>query len=105
VSRALQNLVGNATRHGRHQRLTVRVLPKTVDYVVEDDGPGIAPGDRSRALQPFGRLDAARNLDQGGSVGLGLTIALDIARSHGGTLELGESLDLGGLRATLRLPR
>jgi two-component system, OmpR family, osmolarity sensor histidine kinase EnvZ len=105
IARALQNLLANAARHGRHLRLTVRLLPKTLDYIVEDDGPGIAPRDRTRALQPFARLDAARNLDRGGNVGLGLTIALDIARSHGGTLELGESLDLGGLRATLRLPR
>jgi two-component system, OmpR family, osmolarity sensor histidine kinase EnvZ len=105
VSRALQNLLANAARHGRHVRLTVRLLPKTLEYIVEDDGPGIAAEDRGQALQPFARLDAARNLDRGGSVGLGLTIALDIARSHGGTLELGESIDLGGLRATLRLPR
>jgi two-component system osmolarity sensor histidine kinase EnvZ len=105
VGRALQNLLGNAARHGSRIRLTVRLLPKTVDLVVEDDGPGIAPEDRNRALQPFARLDAARNLDRGGSVGLGLTIALDIARTHGGTLELADSADLGGLRATLRLPR
>jgi two-component system, OmpR family, osmolarity sensor histidine kinase EnvZ len=105
VSRAVQNLVGNATRHGRRCRLTVRLLPKTLEYVVEDDGPGIAPGDRARALQPFARLDAARNLDRGGNVGLGLTIALDVARAHGGTLELAESTELGGLRATVRLPR
>ena len=105
VSRALQNLVGNAARHARRCRLTVRLLPKTLEFVVEDDGPGIPPADRARALQPFARLDAARNLDRGGSVGLGLTIALDVARAHGGTLELADSADLGGLRATVRLPR
>lgn len=105
VARALHNLLGNAARHGRRARLTLRILPKTLDFTVEDDGPGIPESDRARALQPFSRLDAARNLDRGGSVGLGLTIALDIARVHGGALELGESADLGGLRATLRLPR
>jgi two-component system, OmpR family, osmolarity sensor histidine kinase EnvZ len=105
VTRALQNLVGNAARHGRRCRLTVRLLPKTLEYVVEDDGPGIPEADRARALQPFARLDAARNLDEGGNVGLGLTIALDVARAHGGTLELADSADLGGLRATIRLPR
>lgn len=105
VTRALQNLLANAARHGPHQRLTVRLRPKTLEYVVEDDGPGIPAEDRERALQPFARLDSARNLDRGSSVGLGLSIALDVARSHGGALELGESLDLGGLRATLRLPR
>ncbi|MBP7003445.1 ATP-binding protein [Amaricoccus sp.] len=105
VRRALENLVGNAARYGEHVALSVRLLPKTLDFVVEDDGPGIAPEDRARALAPFSRLDAARNQDAGGGVGLGLAIALDVARGHGGSLELGRSPDLGGLRAVLRLPR
>ena len=85
--------------------LTVRLSDKWVAFVVEDDGPGIPEADRARALQPFTRLDEARSQAEGGSVGLGLSIALDVARSHGGSLELGESADLGGLRATLRIPR
>jgi len=105
VQRALENLIGNAARYGSEVALTVRLLPKTLDFVVEDDGPGIAPQDRARALSPFSRLDEARNQDRGGGVGLGLAIALDVARGHGGSLELGESPALGGLRATLRLPR
>lgn len=104
VARALTNLVGNAARHGTRIALTVRLAPRTVSFVVEDDGPGIVEADRSRALQPFARLDEART-PSGGNVGLGLAIALDVARSHGGTLELGDSAELGGLRATLRLPR
>ena len=104
VTRALENLVANAARYGEHQRLTVRLTPRQVAFVVEDDGPGIPEAQRARAVQPFSRLDAARNLDAAGNVGLGLTIAMDIARSHGGGLDLGESA-LGGLRATLRLPR
>lgn len=105
VVRAVENLTGNAARYGRRIALQVRLLPKTVDFVVEDDGPGIAPEDRARALAPFSRLDAARNQDAGGGVGLGLSIALDVARGHGGSLELGRSAELGGLRAVLRLPR
>ncbi|MFT3973729.1 MAG: ATP-binding protein [Amaricoccus sp.] len=104
VDRALTNLVGNAARHGREVLVTVRLAPRTLSFVVEDDGPGIAEADRGRALQPFARLDEART-PSGGNVGLGLSIALDVARSHGGTLELGDSSELGGLRATLRLPR
>jgi two-component system, OmpR family, osmolarity sensor histidine kinase EnvZ len=53
-------------------------------------------------FKPFLRLDDARNQDQGGT-GLGLAIARDIARSHGGDIALGES-QLGGLRATVRVP-
>ena len=105
VARALQNLVGNAAHHGSRVVLTVRLAAKWLIYMVEDDGPGIPEADRARALQPFTRLEAARPQTSGGSVGLGLSIAMDVARSHGGSLELGESGELGGLRATLRLPR
>ncbi|NNF79824.1 MAG: two-component sensor histidine kinase, partial [Rhizobiales bacterium] len=69
---------------------------------VEDDGPGIAEEDREEVLKPFVRLDDARNQDDTGS-GLGLTIALDIARSHGGELTLSDS-KFGGLKASLRIP-
>ncbi|MFO1106291.1 MAG: ATP-binding protein [Amaricoccus sp.] len=105
VGRAVQNLVGNAARHGSHVLLTVRLRPRALEFIVEDDGPGIPEADRAQALAPFTRLDSARNQDQGGNVGLGLSIAMDVARSHGGSLELGDSAGLGGLRATLRLPR
>ena len=105
VRRAVENLVGNAARHGRRVTLEVRLGQRSVEFVVEDDGPGIAPEDRARALTPFARLDAARNQDRGAGVGLGLAIAMDVARGHGGTLELGESPSLGGLRAVLRIPR
>ena len=99
------NLVGNAARHGSRVLLTVRLSGKWLAFVVEDDGPGIPEADRARAVQPFTRLEAARPQTDGGSVGLGLSIAMDVARSHGGTLELGESPELGGLRATFRVPR
>ena len=105
VARALHNLVGNAARHGSRVLLSVRLSDKWLAFVVEDDGPGIPEADRARALQPFIRLDAARPQTEGGSVGLGLSIAMDVARSHGGSLDLGTSPQLGGLRATLRLPR
>ncbi len=105
LARALQNLVGNAAEHGGTVLLTVRLSARALTYVVEDDGPGIPEADRGRALQPFTRLDEARRSNPSGSVGLGLSIALDIARGHGGSLELGESAELGGLKATLRIPR
>ncbi|TPE50139.1 ATP-binding protein [Amaricoccus solimangrovi] len=105
ITRAVQNLVGNAIRHGAHVTLRARLRTKTIDFVVEDDGPGIPPEDRARALSPFTRLDHARGQDEDGNVGLGLSIALDVARSHGGNLDLAESEALGGLRATLRIPR
>ncbi len=105
VRRALANLMANAARYGSRCLASLRVGRGWVEFVVEDDGPGIPERERERALRPFARLDAARNQDRGGGVGLGLAIALDIARGHGGTLELEDSARLGGLKAVLRLPR
>jgi len=105
VQRAVENLVGNGLRHARTVRLTLSGSDRALRFVVEDDGPGIAQAQRDTALLPFSRLDAARNPNAGGGVGLGLSIAADVARSHGGSLTLGRSDDLGGLRAELRLAR
>jgi two-component system osmolarity sensor histidine kinase EnvZ len=69
---------------------------------IDDDGPGVPAEQREDVFRPFFRLDEARNQDQSGS-GLGLSIARDIARSHGGDVQLGQS-PLGGLRASLRIP-
>lgn len=105
VQRALQNLVSNAARYGDTVRLTVALTQRRVEFKVEDDGPGIAPEKQTEALLPFVRLDDARTQNTEGNVGLGLSIAMDVARSHGGVLELDKSPDLGGLRANLSIPR
>ena len=105
VRRALENLVGNAVRYGTRAQVSVALSERMVRFTVEDDGPGIPPERREEALKPFARLDLARNQDRGSGVGLGLAIAFDIARSHGGTLRLTTSAALGGLRADLVLPR
>lgn len=102
LKRALQNLIVNARHYGTRQQLSVTLSRRFLEYRVEDDGPGIAADDIERALQPFARLDEARGHHAG--VGLGLSIALDIARAHGGTLELGQS-ELGGLSAKIVIPR
>jgi two-component system osmolarity sensor histidine kinase EnvZ len=105
VRRALSNLLTNALRYGSRARLSLTVMDRALRFTVEDDGPGIAPGDRDRAVRPFARLDEARNQNRGGGVGLGLAIANDVARSHGGNLRLSDSADLGGLRVDLVLAR
>ena len=83
----------------------VSALPAVdgIDLLVDDDGPGIAPDDRGRVFRPFIRLDPSRHPSTGG-VGLGLTIARDVARSHGGDVRL-ERSPQGGLRARVHLPR
>jgi two-component system osmolarity sensor histidine kinase EnvZ len=104
LSRALENLVGNAIRYGTRARLSVESTERCVRLSVEDDGPGIPTELREDALKPFARLDIARNQDSGPGVGLGLAIAHDIARRHGGSLRLSDSTDLGGLKIDLVLP-
>ncbi|MEM9249270.1 MAG: ATP-binding protein [Pseudomonadota bacterium] len=101
IERALGNLIANAVRYAGRAEVTVERKSRTVHFVVEDPGPGIDPSRHEEALRPFARLDAARNQDRGSGVGLGLSIAQDVARSHGGRLELGQSTRLGGLRAEI----
>jgi two-component system, OmpR family, osmolarity sensor histidine kinase EnvZ len=105
LRRAVDNLIGNALRHGTRADISVLFGDRTIRIRVEDDGPGIAPESRDEAVRPFTRLDPARNQNRGAGVGLGLAIVADAARVHGGSLRLGESARLGGLQADLVLPR
>jgi two-component system osmolarity sensor histidine kinase EnvZ len=101
--RALSNLVLNAASHARQVRVSAQSgAMGGVEIAVDDDGPGIPPDRREDAFAPFSRLNAARALNPKG-VGLGLAIARDVARGHGGDVVLGPS-DLGGLRAQMWLP-
>ncbi|CCG41469.1 ATP-binding protein [Magnetospirillum molischianum] len=105
LSRVLANLIGNAIRHGRvggHVWLRVGRRQGAAEILVDDDGPGIPPECRDDMFRPFTRLDSPRAA-AGGGVGLGLSIARDIVRAHGGEIKLEES-PLGGLRVRLRLP-
>lgn len=103
VTRALENLIGNAVRYGTCASLRLERVPHALRIRVEDDGPGIPAARREDALKPFSRLDPSRNQNDTAGVGLGLAIAADIARKHGGRLVLGDSARLGGLCADLEI--
>ena len=100
--RCIANLVGNAGKHGDHTAVAGRHADGHLVITVDDDGPGIPFEEQEAVFKPFYRLDNARNVDESGT-GLGLPIARDIARSHGGDIALSES-PLGGLRVTVTIP-
>jgi len=103
LKRALSNLVMNAAVQGERVEIAARRRPNGgLEITVDDDGPGIPAERREDAFKPFNRLDEARNQNIKG-VGLGLGIARDVARGHGGDVRLDRS-PLGGLRAVVRLP-
>lgn len=105
MRRAVENLISNAVRYGTQARVSLALTERSMRIRVEDDGPGIPPDQRGDAIRPFTRLDPARNQNRGTGVGLGLAIVADTARAHGGILRLGESADLGGLKADIVIAR
>lgn len=106
LKRAFTNLVDNCVRHGDNisVRMGLRGEPGAhmVEIVIDDDGPGIPKEKRDEVFKPFIRLDTSRNPVTGG-VGLGMTIARDVVRGHGGEIELQDAPG-GGLRVKISLP-
>ena len=102
LNRALTNLILNSTRYGEHTLVRVGQRENTIEIVIDDDGPGIPAEKHEDVFRPFYRLDGSRNPETGG-VGLGMTIARDLVRSHGGEIELGDAPG-GGLRVMVMLP-
>ena len=102
IKRSLTNLIENAIRYATHVSVRAGRRGDAIDVTIDDDGPGIPEDMYEDAFKPFFRLESSRNPGTGG-VGLGLTIARDVVRSHGGDIELGDSPN-GGLRARMKLP-
>jgi signal transduction histidine kinase len=103
LRRCLTNLLDNAVRYGRRATLRAEESAERVTIRVLDEGPGMPEGELERAFEPFYRGESSRNRATGGT-GLGLGIARNIARAHGGDVEL-RNRPQGGLEAILRLPR
>lgn len=103
LKRALANLVGNALAYGAAARLTlVPAVTGQLRIVIEDDGPGVPDHELEGVFQPFRRLETSRNRETGGT-GLGLPIARNILRAHGGDVVL-RNRPKGGLAAQVSLP-
>lgn len=102
IRRACTNLINNALLYGGSARVNVELRAGELWVSIEDDGPGIPPGEREKVFLPFYRLEPSRSRHTGGS-GLGLTIAQAIVRAHGGNISLGQAAS-GGLLARICLP-
>ncbi len=103
LKRCIANLVENAVRYGKHASIRVDDQGDKVVITVDDDGPGIPAELLERVFDPFYRIEGSRSQHTGGT-GLGLGIARNIARGHGGDLVL-QNRPEGGLTARLVLPR
>ena len=103
LRRCLDNLVGNAIRYGGSAEVTLHDAADALTIEVRDHGPGLPAEELERVMEPFYRVEASRNRQSGGA-GLGLTIASDIVRRHGGRLVLRNAAG-GGLVAAAIFPR
>lgn len=103
LKRCLRNLIDNAVQYGKSARVRVDDSASALRISVRDEGPGIPERDLEHVFEPFYRLEGSRSRDTGGT-GLGLGIARNIARAHGGDIVL-RNVPGGGLEAVLTLPR
>jgi signal transduction histidine kinase len=103
LKRCLRNLIDNAVQYGKSASIRVEDSAAMLRISVCDEGPGIPESDLEHVFEPFYRLEGSRSRDTGGT-GLGLGIARNIARAHGGDIVL-RNLPRGGLEAVLTLPR
>ena len=100
--RSITNLIDNASRFAEHISIRIGLRDDAIEIIIDDDGPGISEEHRDDVFKPFFRIEGSRNQGTGG-IGLGMTIARDVIRSHGGELQLSTS-PIGGLRVLIRLP-
>mgnify|MGYP001986316258 CR=1 FL=1 len=96
------NLIDNGLSYGNKVKIFTKKTIKDEIIFVDDDGPGIPEKERQNVMKPFYRIDKSRGQNKSG-VGLGLSIANDIIRSHGGNISLEKSA-LNGLRVKISLP-
>ncbi len=102
IQRCLNNLIDNSIKYSQNILISLKKSDNTITILVDDDGPGIQKNERENVFKPFYKIDKSRS-DLKSSVGLGLSIASDIIRSHGGNISL-ETSPANGLRTKIFLP-
>ena len=102
IIRCIQNLMDNSLKYGKRVNIELIKTAKNVFIKIEDDGPGIPENEYDNVFKPFYKIDKGR-AEKKSSVGLGLSIASDIIRSHGGNIKL-EKSKLNGLGVRIFLP-
>ena len=102
IKRCINNLLNNAVLFGKEINVTLKNTMNNIVIFVDDDGPGIPQHEKENVLKPFYRMDESRSQNKSG-VGLGLSIAYDVIRSHGGDMLL-ETSPQKGLRVKISLP-
>ena len=102
IQRCLNNLIDNSIKYSKNILISLKKSTNSITITIDDDGPGIPEKERENVFKPFYKIDKSRG-DSKSSVGLGLSIASDIIRSHGGNIKL-ENSSKNGLRAKIFLP-
>jgi len=102
IQRCLNNLIDNSIKYSEKILISLKKSANNITITVDDDGPGIPKNERENVFKPFYKIDKSRG-DSKSSVGLGLSIASDIVRSHGGNILL-ETSPKDGLRVKIFLP-
>ena len=102
IKRCMANLIDNALSYGKKVEILTKTTMNNFLIFIDDDGPGIPKNEYQNVMKPFYRIDKSRGQNKSG-VGLGLSIANDIIRSHGGNISL-EKSPLNGLRVKISLP-
>ena len=102
IKRCFSNLIDNSIKYSKNIFISLEKSSKNILITIDDDGPGIPKNERENVFKPFYKIDKSRS-DSKSSVGLGLSIASDIIRSHGGNIKLEDSPS-NGLRTKIFLP-
>jgi len=102
MQRCFGNLIDNAIKYSANVYISLKKLNNNILITIDDDGPGIPENERENVFKPFYKINKSRG-DSKSSVGLGLSIASDIVKSHGGNIKL-ETSPTNGLRIKVILP-